>query len=102
MKANQLIGHGVPGIMEMRELPDPKPGPLEVVVRVRACGLNRLDLWAEQGALPVSIQLPRTLGCEIAGEIEALGESVTNHWEVGDPVAVQSNLFCGECEFCLR
>ncbi len=101
MKAFQLLAHGEPGRFELREWPDPVPGPGEVVVRVHACGLNRLDLWAEGGALPVPIALPRTLGSEVAGEVESVGDSV-REWRVGDRVAVQSNLFCGECEFCQR
>ena len=100
MKAVQLIAHGAPGKMELREIPDLKPVNGEVVIRVRACGLNRLDLWTEEGALPVKLELPRTPGCEIAGEIISLGENISD-WRVGDRVAVQSNLFCGECEFCL-
>ncbi len=101
MKAHQLVAHGNPGTLEMREIADPVPKPHEVVLRVRACGLNRLDLWTEQGGLPVPIDLPRTMGCEIAGEVEAVGEKVIA-WKSGDAVSVQSNLFCGECEFCLR
>jgi 2-desacetyl-2-hydroxyethyl bacteriochlorophyllide A dehydrogenase len=101
MKAIQLIEHGAPGKLDLREIPDPIPGDGEVVVRVRACGLNRLDLWTEEGALPIKLQLPRTPGCEIAGEILAMGENVSG-WRTGDRAAVQSNLFCGECEFCLR
>ena len=85
----------------MRDLPDPEPGMGEVVVRIRACGLNRLDLWLEEGALPVPVNLPRTPGGEMAGEVEALGAQVDD-WKVGDRVAVQSNLFCGQCEFCLK
>lgn len=83
------------------DLPDIRPGPDEVVVRVRACGLNRLDLWLESGALPISITLPRTPGCEVSGEIVELGEDV-DEWALGDAVAVQSNLFCGDCEYCRR
>jgi len=101
MKAIQLIAHGVPGQFEVRELPNPTPGDNEAVVRVGACGLNRLDLWTEEGSLPVKIELPRTLGCEIAGEIFSVGKNISR-WHVGDRVAVQSNLFCGECESCLR
>lgn len=101
MKAVQLIAHGAPGKLELREIPDPKPGENEVVVRVRACGLNRLDLWTEEGALPIKLPLPRTPGCEVAGEIIEIGKNVP-HWQTQDRVAVQSNLFCGECEFCLR
>ncbi len=101
MKAFQLIAHGTPGKFELRDQPEPVPNANDVLVSVGACGLNRLDLWTEEGALPVPIPLPRTLGCEISGEISAVGKNVSD-WHIGDRVAVQSNLFCGECEFCLR
>ncbi|HUR46048.1 MAG TPA: alcohol dehydrogenase catalytic domain-containing protein, partial [Candidatus Saccharimonadales bacterium] len=99
MKAIQVVAHGSPGKFEMRDLPSPTPGPGEAVVRVNACGLNHLDLWMEEGALPIPIDLPRTPGCEIAGVLELVGKDVTG-WKPGDRVAVQSNLFCGECEYC--
>lgn len=101
MIAFQLLAHGAPGRFALNELPDPAPDSGEVVIRVRACGLNRLDLWTEEGALPVPIALPRTPGSEFAGEITAVGSRVTG-WQPGDRVVVQSNLFCGECEFCRR
>jgi D-arabinose 1-dehydrogenase-like Zn-dependent alcohol dehydrogenase len=101
MRAVQLVAHGSPGMLELRDLPSPQPKPDEVVVRVRACGLNHLDLWLEAGELPLPLLLPRTPGCEVAGEIAVLGASV-KEWRVGDRVAVQSGLFCGECEFCRR
>src|SRR5690349_18837118 len=101
MKAVQLIAHGTPGKFELRDLPDPQPAPDEVVVQVQSCGLNHLDLWLEEGALPVPVPLPRTAGGEVAGRIVALGHNV-KEWQSGDEVAVQSNLFCGECEFCSR
>ena len=101
MKAVQLIAHGAPGQLQYRDAPDPVAGPGEAVVRVRACGLNRLDLWFEEGNLPIPLPLPRIPGCEVAGEILALGQDV-NNWREGDRVAVQSNLFCGHCEFCAR
>lgn len=101
MKAVQLVAHSIPGGFQLSDLPNLKPAPDQVVVRVKACGLNRLDLWAEQGELPVRMQLPRTLGSEIAGDILELGADVDD-WRIGDRVAVQSNLFCGNCEFCLR
>jgi len=99
MIAFQLTAFGTPGKFELRELPEPKPAPDEVVVEVRACGLNRLDLWLEEAGLPVSIPLPCTPGGEVAGTILEVGSAVKN-WKPGDNVAVQSNLFCGECEFC--
>jgi len=101
MKAFQLIAHGQPGRFELRTVDNPRPAPDQVVVRVLSCGLNHLDLWLESAGLPVPVSLPRTPGGEIAGRIEQLGSAVTD-WKIGDAVAVQSNLFCGECEFCKR
>jgi 2-desacetyl-2-hydroxyethyl bacteriochlorophyllide A dehydrogenase len=101
MKAFQLIAHGAAGQFKYSDVPDPVPAANEVVVRVRACGLNRLDLWLEEGSLPVPVQLPRIPGSEIAGEVLAAGSDVSD-WCPGDRVAVQSNLFCGHCEFCER
>ena len=101
MKAIQLVAQGAPGQFVFGDVPDPIPGENEVVVRVRACGLNRLDLWLEEGGLPVTVALPRIPGGEVSGEVLALGPGVTD-WRPGDRVAVQSNLFCGKCEFCLR
>jgi 2-desacetyl-2-hydroxyethyl bacteriochlorophyllide A dehydrogenase len=101
VKAIQLVAQGVPGKFELRDLPDPQPGPGEVVVEVKACGLNHLDLWLESAGLPVQIPMPRTPGGEVSGVVCALGANV-NGWSVGDRVAVQSNLFCGDCEFCRR
>lgn len=101
MKALRLLRSGTPGELAVQEVPDPQPGRGEVVVNVVACGLNRLDLWLEAGELPVPLALPRTPGGEIAGRVHALGDGV-DVWHVSDAVAVQSNLFCGECEFCRR
>jgi len=101
MKAVQLVAHGAPGKFELRDVPDPQPGPGEAVVQVHACGLNHLDLWLEEAGLPISIKLPRTPGGEIAGTIAGIDAGVSD-WKIGDRVAVQSNLFCGECEFCQR
>ncbi|MCX8155986.1 MAG: zinc-binding dehydrogenase [Verrucomicrobiae bacterium] len=99
MKAVQLVAHGKPGRFEMRDLPDPRPGEGEVVVQVMACGLNHLDLWLEENGLPIQPILPRTAGCEIAGRVTQVGPGVTA-WRPGDRVAVQSNIFCDQCEFC--
>lgn len=119
MQAIQLTAHGKPGKFELRDVPEPQPKADEVVVQVQSCGLNHLDLWLEEAGLPIPVELPRTPGGEIAGKIVALGpagsagvppaSSVTGQsdagvprWNVGDSVAIQSNIFCGECEFCRR
>ncbi len=82
-------------------MPAPKPGPDEVVIEVQSAGVNRLDLWLEEGSLPVRVALPRTPGGEVAGRVVECGSAVTD-WHHCDEVAVQSNLFCDECEFCQR
>src|SRR5436190_19735127 len=101
MKAIQLVAYGKPGKFELRDLPEPEPKAGEVVVQVQSCGLNHLDLWLEDAGLPITVPLPRTPGGEIAGSIIAIGAGVRD-WKAGDAVAVQSNIFCGECEFCQR
>lgn len=101
MQALQLIANGQPGKFELRDLPEPQAVPGDVVVRVHACGLNHLDLWLESAGLPIPVPLPRTPGGEVAGEVFSVGSEVKD-WKTGDRVAVQSNLFCGECEFCQR
>jgi NADPH:quinone reductase-like Zn-dependent oxidoreductase len=101
MKAVQLTAHGVPGRFELRELPELEPAPGEALIQVQSCGLNRLDLWLEEAGLPIPVPLPRTPGAEIAGRVWEVGSNVRD-WKRGDAVAVQSNLFCGECEFCRR
>ncbi len=95
------MAQGTPGRFELRDVPEPHPGPEEVVVAIHACGLNRLDLWLESSGLPIPTTLPRTPGGEMAGVVCATGSAVTD-WSSGDRVAVQSNLFCGDCEFCQR
>jgi NADPH:quinone reductase-like Zn-dependent oxidoreductase len=119
MKAMQLVAFGAPGKFELRDVPDPKAGPGEVVVQVQSCGLNHLDLWLEEAGLPIPVKLPRTPGGEIAGKIVELGlpgtagvspasdsarqrHADSPNWKIGDRVAIQSNLFCGECEYCQR
>ena len=99
MLAFQLVAHGAPGTFRIAQVPDPVPAAGEVVLRVEACGLNHLDLWVEEGGLPVPVQLPRVPGSELSGLVESVGPDA-GEWKPGDRVAVQSNLFCGTCSFC--
>jgi len=83
--------------LRMEEVPDPQAGPDEVVVKVRACAPDMLDVKTRAGQSDV--KLPRVLGHEIAGEIAEVGGSVKNV-HIGDRVAVYDYLNCGACEFC--
>src|SRR4030081_3869085 len=101
MRAVQLVAFGIPGRFELTEVEQPVPKDDEVVVEVHACGLNRLDLWLEENALPIRPELPRVPGGELAGRVVATGASAGG-WELGARVAVQSNFCGGGCEFCAR
>ncbi len=84
--------------VEVREFPDPTPGPGEVLIRVRACGICGTDLHAYRGELPLATGVP--LGHEMAGEIAALGEGV-HGFSVGEAVTVEPLKVCRNCPYCL-
>ncbi|MFF3448993.1 zinc-dependent alcohol dehydrogenase family protein [Streptomyces sp. NPDC002667] len=79
------------------EVPDPTPGPREVVVEVAACGLCGTDLHILQGEFAPT--LPIVPGHEFAGEVVGVGTRVTE-LAVGDRVAVDPSLYCHECRYC--
>ncbi|MER6051552.1 zinc-dependent alcohol dehydrogenase family protein [Streptomyces sp. NPDC001793] len=80
------------------ELPDPRPEPDEVVVRVTSCGLCGTDLHILGGELPV-VRYPLVPGHELTGEIVAVGGAVRDR-AVGERVAVDPNMPCGACHYC--
>lgn len=87
MKAVGFTRHGGIDVLEYRDWPDPQQRPGDAIVRVRATGLNYLDVLARRGMPGVNIPLPFISGGDIAGEIESLGSEVTG-WRVGERVAV--------------
>jgi len=76
MRAVWIRKHGGPNVLEVRETDDPAPGPGEVRIRVRACGLNFAEVSARQGIYPDAPKPPCVVGYEGAGVIDALGEGV--------------------------
>lgn len=101
MKAVILENFGGSENLKLAELPDPKPGRGEVVLRVKACALNHLDIHVRRGIPSYKIKLPHILGCDVAGQVEAVGEDVTTV-RVGERCAVSPGRSCGRCEPCLR
>lgn len=100
MKAVLFSEHGGTDVLRYADAPEPAPGARDVLVRVRACALNHLDLWVRRGMPGVSIPLPHIGGCDIAGEVAKIGEAVTN-LRVGDRVLLSPGVSCGQCERCL-
>ncbi|OZM70455.1 alcohol dehydrogenase [Amycolatopsis antarctica] len=88
-----------PGSIRVGEVPDPKPGERQVVIKVGACGICGTDLHIADGHFPPT-PYPIVPGHEFAGEIVELGTDVPGGWEVGDRVAVDPSLFCGYCRPC--
>ncbi len=99
MRAFQVREHGGPEALEPRELPTPEPGPGEVRVKVRACALNRLDLWVREGVPGHTFPLPLIPGSEIAGEVDRAGPD-TDSLPPGSEVLLAPGVSCGECERC--
>jgi len=87
-----------PGKIRVGDVPDPKPEPRQVVVRVGACGICGTDLHIADGHFPPT-PYPIVPGHEFAGEIVEVGQEVSG-WSVGDRVAVDPSLFCGYCGPC--
>jgi NADPH:quinone reductase-like Zn-dependent oxidoreductase len=100
MKAIVYSEHGGPEVLKYREVPEPQMSPYEVLVRVRACALNHLDLWLRRGIPGIKIPLPHIPGSDIAGEVARVGDKVTNV-KPGDRVLLQPGVSCGHCEKCL-
>jgi NADPH:quinone reductase-like Zn-dependent oxidoreductase len=100
VKAILLHAHGGLDALEYGEFPTPEPGPGEALVQLKAAALNALDIWVRKGWPGLKLEYPHIPGADGAGEVAALGPGVSG-WALGDRVVINSNLGCGECEFCL-
>jgi 2-desacetyl-2-hydroxyethyl bacteriochlorophyllide A dehydrogenase len=95
-----------PGSIRVDNVPDPTPGPNEVLVRVEACGICGTDLHIIDGESPLA-RYPVIPGHEFAGEVVALGCDIAQNSgnggtdiTIGSRVAIDPNLYCGHCDFC--
>jgi NADPH:quinone reductase-like Zn-dependent oxidoreductase len=98
MKAVRIHRFGGPEVLTYEDIPDAQHRKDQVLVRVKACSLNHLDLWVRKG-LP-GVKLPHILGSDIAGEIAEVGEYVTG-FKPGQRVLIAPMHFCGQCVKCL-
>jgi NADPH:quinone reductase-like Zn-dependent oxidoreductase len=100
VKATIFKQHGAPEVLEYTDVPEPSFRENEVVVEVKACALNHLDIFVRTGMPGIEIPLPHILGNDVAGVVRDAGELVT--WvKPGDEVMVQPGVSCGHCEACL-
>ncbi|HKM80782.1 MAG TPA: NADPH:quinone reductase [Candidatus Acidoferrum sp.] len=100
MKAIQVYQFGGPEVLALHAVPTPKPGPGEVLVRVRAAGVNPYDTYMRNGSYPVKPALPYTPGSDAAGTIETVGGGVTKV-KPGDRVYTATTLTGAYAEYAL-
>jgi NADPH:quinone reductase-like Zn-dependent oxidoreductase len=95
MKAVRIHQFGGPEVLTYEDVPDPQPRHDQVLVRVRACSLNHLDVWVRKG-LP-GVKLPHILGSDVAGEIVDVGETT---FKPGQRILLAPMHYCGHCAKC--
>jgi NADPH:quinone reductase-like Zn-dependent oxidoreductase len=100
MKAIVFHQHGAPDVLKYEDAPDPKVRPNEVLVRVKACALNHLDLWVRRGLPNVPIPLPHIPGSDVSGEVAQIGSDVSTV-RVGQKVVLAPGVTCGKCAACI-
>jgi NADPH:quinone reductase-like Zn-dependent oxidoreductase len=100
VKAIVFRQHGGPEVLQYVDVSEPELRANEVLVRVRACALNHLDLWVRAGLPNVPIPLPHIPGSDVAGEIAKIGAEVTTV-RVGQEVVLAPGVTCGKCPACI-
>ena len=99
MKAVRFHKYGDADELRFEEAPEPVPAAGEVLIRVRACAINHVDLDIREGTSRFPLPLPHTLGIEVAGNV-AFAAASNGRWKVGDQVTVNFILYCRDCAPC--
>ncbi len=100
MKAARIHQHGGPEVLVYEDVPEPRINANQVLLRVRACALNHLDLFVRAGIPGMKFSLPHILGCDIAGEILEAGD-LCERVKPGWRELLSPGLSCRQCEQCL-
>ena len=100
MKAVRFHEHGGPDVLRYEDLPEPEIRSDEVLIRVRACALNHIDLWVRAGIPGVRFTMPHIVGADGAGEVVRVGE-LCHRVKPGQRVLLAPDTSCRQCEFCL-
>ena len=100
MKAVRFHEHGGPDVLRYEDAPESAPTPIQVQLAVRAVALNHLDVWLRKGLPGITVPLPKIGGCDIAGEVVAVG-ALCSRVAVGQRILVSPGISCGQCAACL-
>jgi len=100
MKAARIHQHGGPEVLKYEEVPDPQIKANQILVRVRACALNHLDLFVRAGIPGLKFPMPHILGSDIAGEVVAVGE-LCERVQPGWRVLLSPGQSCRQCQQCV-
>ena len=98
MKALCFYKHGELDVLQHENVPDPKPKQDEILLQVKACAINHLDVWVRRGWPGLKLEMPHWGGADVAGVIAEVGKGVTG-WQVGDRVVVDPGINTVEDEF---
>ncbi len=103
MRAVRIHEHGGPEVLRLEEVAEPKPGPGDLLVRMKATTVNHRDVWIRKGHPHPAyhVDLPAILGIDISGEIVKTGAEVDG-FSVGERVTANPYIPCGRCDYCLR
>jgi NADPH:quinone reductase-like Zn-dependent oxidoreductase len=101
MKAVRFHEHGGLDVLKYEDAPEPEIQANEVLVKVKACALNHLDLWLRAGVRAWKLPMPHIVGSDISGEVAQVGALVTNA-KPGDHVLLAPGVSCGQCEACWK
>jgi len=101
MKAITFDKHGGPEVLQYTDFPTPKPKDGEILVRLHAAALNRMDVMVRNGWPGLKLDLPHINGADGAGEVVEVNDH-TSSLKAGDRVVINANLGCGNCDFCQR
>ena len=101
MKAVRFHEYGSADVLKYEDAPEPKIQGNEVLVKVKACALNHLDLWLRKGVRGWPLPMPHIVGSDISGEVAEIGTLVTRV-KPGDRVLLCPGISCGQCEACFK
>ena len=101
MKAVRFHEHGGPEVLKYEDAPEPKIQANEVLVKVKACALNHLDIWLRVGVPRWTLPMPHIVGSDISGEVAEVG-ALVKRVKPGDRVLLCPGISCGQCEACFK